>query len=94
MIHGSVQEATNVPYAISKGNTTLKSGTINQSVNPGRWNSLGIFSLPKGNSVKVTLTNRANGVVLSDAIRFVYKKNGGSDQIPPDPPTGLEVDEL
>jgi len=87
----TTQEARNVPCAIvySSGQ---KSVTINQSLNSGRWNSLGTYYFNSGNGGSVTLSNNADGLVLADAIKFVYRgANQNRDSTAPQPPAGLRV---
>ncbi len=83
------QEATNVPYFIIKDGSTITSGHINQALNVGQWNSLGTFKFPKGKRIVVKLTNDADGVVISDAIRFVYMESDSGDNVPPNAPRSL-----
>lgn len=84
-------EATNVPYTI-KYHNGQSMGTINQTNNHGRWNSLGTYFFNTGTSGYVELTNHANGVVIADAIKFEFKgDNPNADITPPDPPQGVEV---
>ena len=94
--HGStpeeVREATDAPFVITYGAGKQATGTINQSINYGRWNVLGTYYFGKGASGKVEISNQADGVVLSDAIRFVFvRSNPGADTTPPNPPKGLQV---
>ncbi len=90
----SRQEASNVPYLISHREGTA-SGTIDQTQNYGKWNSLGTFNFNTGTNGKVVLSNKANGIVISDAIKFVCKENTVSpdqpDRTPPAPPTGVKI---
>jgi hypothetical protein len=66
--------------------------TINQTRNFGQWNRLGVFPFNKGTAGRVTLTNNASGIVLSDAIRFVYKGPvSGYDTTPPSAPRDVRV---
>jgi len=84
-------EATNVPYTI-KNHNGQSMGTIDQTKNHGRWNSLGTYFFNTGTSGYVELTNNANGVVIADAIKFEFKgDNPDADITPPDPPQGVEV---
>jgi hypothetical protein len=45
---------------------------MNQEVNGGQWNSLGIYTFSGGASVR--LTDAANGVVIADAVMLVEKE--------------------
>ena len=42
--------------------------------NIGKWNLLGTFKFAAGSSGNVTLSNKANGNVIADAIKFVPQK--------------------
>ena len=68
--------ATNATYQVSSnaGNTSLP---VNQKVNGGTWQSLGIFDFQAKTGQGVTLNDRADGVVVADAIRFVGPQDGG-----------------
>jgi hypothetical protein len=50
--------------------------TVNMRQNGGRWVSLGTYRLMEGTSNYVELRNDADGIVLADAIKFVYKEGG------------------
>lgn len=84
---------TSVSYKIHHANgTTAK--TVNQRTNAGRWNSLGTYFFEKGKSNHVAVEALgADGVFMSDAIKFVYAKEGGNlgDVIPPVPPKNVRV---
>jgi hypothetical protein len=83
--------ASNVPATITYGgsDTTV---TIDQTANFGEWNSLGTYFFPKGTNGRVELSNQADGIVISDAIRFVYRGPVGDyDTEPPAPPQGVRV---
>ncbi|MFH1942971.1 MAG: hypothetical protein ABIL68_12790 [bacterium] len=82
-------EATNVPYTIAyaKGNKT--SGTIDQSMNYGKWNSLGTYFFEKGTNGNVTITNKANRIVIADAFKFILK-SAEVDSIRPNEPKNLQ----
>jgi len=86
--HGSVdnkQSASNVPYEIRHAGGT-ETGTINQRNNIGKWNYLGEFNFNKGTSGNVKIsTDGTNGIVIADAIRFVYQGNHGNIKGPSAP---------
>ncbi len=66
--------------------------TIDQTQNFGQWNSLGLYYFPKGKAGKVVLSNDATGIVLSDAIKFVYRRpTWESDTQAPIPPQNVKV---
>jgi len=81
--------ASNVPYRIVHKDGAAQ-GTIDQTREIGKWNSLGSFHFNTGRGGYVQLTNNANGVVISDAIRFKLKNAANYNPPPPDiiPPNG------
>ncbi len=87
----SYAEATNVPCRINY-NGGYKDTTINQQINSGRWNLLGTFPYsPTGNKM-LTITNRANGVVIADAFKWEFVTSPTSQGSTPPftkPPTPL-----
>lgn len=86
-------EASNVPCEIHHANGVTKK-TIDQTRNYSRWNYLGTFYFNKGNDGFVKISNDANGVVIADAFKFVYKgSNPHHDANPPAPPQGVQVKE-
>ena len=70
--------ATNAPYSIFDGTTLLGSVAVNQQVSPAGlvdasgnpWLPLGTFTIT-GSTLKVLLSNLANGRVEADAVRIV-----------------------
>ena len=81
-----------VKITSARGDTSL---TVNQTQNFGQWNSLGIFPFDKGKTGKVVFINKTNGIVISDAVKFVYRGSlGGLDTTPPAPPQGVGVNRL
>jgi hypothetical protein len=89
---GSAQEATNVPFEVMVSGTRKIAGVINQSNRTGQWNRIAIIQLPAGGVSSVTITNRANGYVIADAMRFRYLgTNIQIDTVPPDPPQNLQI---
>ncbi len=89
----AVAEGENVPYIIrhSGGEQTV---SVNQRGNYGQWNSLGKFTFNRGGDNSVTISNRANGPVIADAIKFVY--GGGTPpptyDAPPAPPRNVRIE--
>jgi hypothetical protein len=63
--------ASNAPYIINRqgGSDTV---IVNQQINGGVWNLLGRYYFNQGKSGDVALTNKANGIVIADAVRFVW----------------------
>ena len=80
-----LQEATNVPFTVTYAKNSTASGTINQSVDYGKWNSLGTYYFDAGSGGNVTIRNNANGMVLADAFKFVYKGSTTDTQAPNEP---------
>ena len=93
--HGYIdrsQMAVSVPYTITFGSGQAVTKIVDQSKNQGQWNSLGTFSFPTGRTGKLVISNRASGLVVADAILFVYRGNDGNlDVTAPAPPTGIKV---
>ncbi len=86
-------EATNVPFTIVHANGSSIQ-TVDLSNDYGGWNSLGTYQFTTGTSNYVKLSNNANGPVMADAVKFVFKGTSGmSDTTPPSPPGGVEVDQ-
>ncbi|MFQ5601705.1 MAG: hypothetical protein ACE5HS_00385 [bacterium] len=91
--HGYIienQMAQDVTYTIyhKNGQKVVK---VDQSKNQGRWNSLGVYSFDNGQSGKVVISNKANGLVVADAITFRYNAGGKRVEVPA-PPTGVKVE--
>lgn len=85
-----VQEATNLPFTIKFAGGATAQGTIDQSVLSGQWNSLGTYYLEKGSSsASVTISNKADGIVIADAFKFVWK-GSETDQTKPNAPRDLK----
>jgi hypothetical protein len=62
--------ASNAAYLVTHaGGSTLVS--IDQRTNGGAWQSLGTFSFKRASDERVTLSDKADGVVIADAIRWV-----------------------
>jgi RHS repeat-associated protein len=71
--HGN--RATNAPYAVTEGTQQVATVYANQqsvppvSYNGRQWLSLGAFRIQSG-SLRVDLSNNANGYVIADAVRI------------------------
>lgn len=88
----SGNHASNAPVVIKHANGETKI-EVDQTKNGGQWNSLGIYDFAVGTLDYVQVSNEANGMVVADAIKFVYKGlDSKSDYEPPDPPKGLKVE--
>jgi len=68
--------ATNAPYTVYDGGTSLGTIAVNQQLTPNDfsdqgvgWKDLGTFTI-SGNTLVVTLTNAANNYVIADAVRI------------------------
>jgi RHS repeat-associated protein len=62
--------ASNAPYTITHaaGSTTV---TKSQRTNGGQWVLLGTYNFVTSTPAKVTLTDKANGTVIADAVKLV-----------------------
>jgi hypothetical protein len=86
------QPASSVTHTISHANGSIQK-MVNQSTNAGQWSSLGVYQFNSGSAQGVTISAQsANGVVLADAVKFVYRgSDPRSDNTPPSPPRGVKV---
>ncbi len=87
----TIQEATNVPVIIKFADNEVAEGFIDQSKDYKQWNSLGTYYFTKGTSGGVKITNDADGQVMADAFKFVYKGDDPDDTVPPNPPENLQM---
>ena len=68
----AADRATNAKYRIEHKNGYAVV-TVNQQSNGWGWKLLGQYDFPAGSSKSVYLTDESNGVVVADAIKFVWK---------------------
>ena len=90
---GNGSPCNNVKLSVTyAGGTTEK--TIDQSVNYGKWNSLGVFNFSTGTSGRVILKAPGGCTAASDAIQFVsYDPNSQVvDTQAPGKPRGIKVE--
>lgn len=88
----STSEATNVPFEVRVNGEAKLKGSINQRINFGRWNVLGVIRFPSGTNSFVQTNNKADGVVLADAIRFRFLgESVEPDTTPPNPPKNVKI---
>jgi N-acetylmuramoyl-L-alanine amidase len=78
---GGPNRATDATYQITS-NAGQASVTMNQKSGGSEWRSLGTFEFQPGKDQGVSLSDKADGVVVADAIRFV-----GPQGATPPPPT-------
>lgn len=66
---------------------------IDQRVNGGKWNSLGVFELNVGESNRIKVVNNSSGILVADAVKLVFIGEGNStlDRTPPNPPQGVTI---
>lgn len=66
-------EASDAPYTIhhDKGAASVK---VNQKEKGKMWNSLGTYSFSKDKPAVITLSNKADGWVVADAIKLEPKE--------------------
>ncbi len=91
--HGKLNgfnQAKNAPYEVKYAGGS-KSFSIDQSINQGQWNLLGEYQFNQGQSGYVKIANKADGVVVADAIKFVYAEGFKSDNVAPIAPGGVSV---
>ncbi len=89
---GTVDEGTNVPFTVVVGDEIKLRGIINQQINYGQWNRLGYVYLPRGSEGYVKITNKADGTVMADAMRFRYMgPDYVPDTTPPASPENVQV---
>jgi len=87
--HGDVSgkdEASNVNHVVKHagGENVV---VVDQGSSVGRWNSLGVYSFDVGSGQGVTISAEdADGVVIADAVKFVFKNNHGNIKGLSDPP--------
>jgi beta-glucanase (GH16 family) len=62
--------ATNVPIDIYKSDGTVSTVTVNQKINGGQWNLLGVYDLAVLNAEATIRTTGTDGYVIADALRF------------------------
>ncbi len=90
-----MREGSNVPFTIKYADGQ-KTVAVDQSQNYGKWNSLGRFTFRPGVSQFVRISNNADGPVIADAIRLVYRDGAApgptGDTTPPTPPTGVKAE--
>jgi polysaccharide biosynthesis protein PslG len=75
--------ASNAVYVINAANGSTPV-TVNQQTGGGAWQSLGTFDFAADPATNgVTLTDKADGVVVADAVRWVKPGGGGPAQSAP-----------
>lgn len=74
-------QATNAPYTIYDGEVAKATVRVNQTEDPSgatfqgsRWENLGLFSI-SGDTLRVELSDKANGNIAADAVRIVPLRN-------------------
>jgi N-acetylmuramoyl-L-alanine amidase len=88
--------ASNATYVVTSNAGASPVG-VNQKVNGGGWQQLGTFDFQPGKNQSVSISDKADGVVVADAIRFVGPQVAGATtqaaaatppaQAAPPPPT-------
>jgi hypothetical protein len=74
--------ATNATYQITSNAGSPTNVAVNQKNNGGSWQSLGTFDFQPNKSQGVVLTDKADGVVVADAIRYVGPQSGATPAQP------------
>ena len=62
--------ASNAPFTVKSDDGT-KTILVNLRSNTGKWNLLGTFKFAAGQGGKVSVSSKADGNVLADAVKFV-----------------------
>jgi hypothetical protein len=82
--------ASNATYVVT-GASGPAAVSVDQRSNGGAWRSLGVYSFSGGAGQGVQLSDKADGVVVADAVRFTPSSDSGSDpRFFPD--TGFRID--
>jgi N-acetylmuramoyl-L-alanine amidase len=67
--------ASNATYQVNS-NAGSNSVSVNQKVNGGSWQQLGTFDFQPNKGQGVTISDKADGVVVADAVRFLSAAGG------------------
>jgi N-acetylmuramoyl-L-alanine amidase len=78
---GGPNRADNVMYQVTS-NAGTSSITRNQKLNGALWQSLGSFDFRPGKGQGVSISDKADGVVVADAIRWVGSQSGAAAPAP------------
>ena len=92
--HGEMTSSpvsTRTPFTIDFAKGNRSTGTIDQSINTGQWNSLGTYYFEEGTSGNVTISDDGNGRIIADAFKFVFRGMENDTQ-EPNPPEALNAD--
>jgi hypothetical protein len=83
--------AKDARYTVKAGDK-VTSITVNQTMNGGRWNRLGVFWFRAGDENYVEVRSVPSGTVVADAVKFVYRGTGDfRDTEAPAPPKGVRI---
>lgn len=63
--------ASNVPIDIRSADQSVSTVTVNQKVDGGQWNLLGVYDLAVVNARATIRTNGTSGYVIADAMKFI-----------------------
>src|SRR5215831_18320621 len=74
---GGPNRASNASYQVNSGSGAANV-SVNQKTNSGSWQPLGTFDFAPNKGQGVVLTDKADGVVVADAVRFVGPQDGTS----------------
>ena len=72
--------ASNAPFTV-KHSTGSQTIAVNQRVSGGQWMLLGSFAFTAGTAGSVTLTDKANGTVIADALKLVATSGGTTSEV-------------
>jgi N-acetylmuramoyl-L-alanine amidase len=82
--------ASNATFQIASGAGTTSVG-VNQKANGGAWQPLGTFDFQPGKGQGVTLSDKADGVVVADAIRWLGQSGAPAAAAPAAPAPGGQI---
>lgn len=72
--------ASNAPFTV-KHSTGSQTIAVNQRTSGGQWMLLGSYAFTAGTAGSVTLTDKANGKVIADAIKLVATSGGTTSEV-------------
>lgn len=82
--------ASNAKYILSFDEERETQITVDQKVLGGRWNQLGTFSFESADTPSVAISDNANGTVVADGVKLVYRDAGNASIVDNDGDSDLE----
>ncbi|MBW7452969.1 fibronectin type III domain-containing protein [Paenibacillus sepulcri] len=78
--NGSASRASNAPFTVNFDGGS-KTYAVNERLPGGSWVLLGIHKFKAGTTGNVRLSDKANGEVAADAVKFLFNDEFGTDSI-------------